>query len=242
MFLTHLPTYMLLSSFYEIRNSTVLTAFAITLVSTAIPFALLRRPTSVHDLSHAPSAAVANRSILQDRPTAVYTTLAATSIYAVVLYVSYATWLPQRLVTHFENIPTIAVAHAGPAGLPVLFLSLIPAGWATRDFLFVSSTGSSSTSQRALSSAASASSGDEGEYLITTLRRRTWARLSRKTQVLVFRTAILAASVVLNTVIQLAGTVRGVDWEGATAWGAIWAVATCVAGMTFGWIEAVDGV
>lgn len=238
LFLTHLPTYSLLSFFYGVRPTTVLASYAITVVSTVIPFALLRRPASVHDLSHAPSGTVANRAILQDRPTTIYTTLAATSIFSVVLYASYASWLPAQLVVHFESIPNISAAHAGPAGLPVLFLTLIPAGCAVRDFLFVSSAGhSTSTSEQE-----SETVGRDGEYLASAVYRKTWGKLSTKTRILASRTLVLALSMLLNTIAQLAGTVRGVSVVGALAWGAVWAVATLAVGAIFGWIEAVDGV
>ncbi|RHZ48638.1 uncharacterized protein CDV56_103783 [Aspergillus thermomutatus] len=236
-FLTHLPTYSLLSSFYGIRPTTILASYGITLLSTAIPFILLRRPSSVHSLPHAPSDAVPNRSILQDRPTALYTTVAATAIFSVALYSSYASWLPAYLVVHFENIPDIRLAHAGPAGLPILFLTLLPAGWAARDFLFVSSAGASNSDATLKLRSAS-----EGEYLACAIYRRTWGTLSPKTRVLVSRTALLASTIVLNTVLQVAGTVRGVDVPGATMWGSIWGVATIAVGGFFGWIEAVDGV
>ena len=78
LFLTHLPTYSLLSFFYGIRPTSALIAYGVTIVSTALPFALLRRSSSVHNLSHAPADAVANRNILQDRTTTVFTTLLAT--------------------------------------------------------------------------------------------------------------------------------------------------------------------
>ncbi|KAF4158267.1 hypothetical protein CNMCM6069_004467 [Aspergillus lentulus] len=236
-FLTHLPTYSLLWSFYGIRPTTILASYGITLISTAIPFILLRRPSSVHNLQQAASDAVPNRTILQDRPTALYTSIAATAIYAVALYLSYATWLPAYLVVHFENIPDIRLANAGPAGLPILFLTLLPAGWAARDFLFVSSTGASGSD-----ASVKLKSANEGEYLVCGIYRKTWGILSAKTRVLVLRTALLASMMVLNTVFQVAGTVRGVDVPGATMWGAIWGVATVAVGGVFGWIEAVDGV
>ncbi|OJJ51640.1 hypothetical protein ASPZODRAFT_55153 [Penicilliopsis zonata CBS 506.65] len=237
-FLTHLPTFTLLASFYGVRPTTMLASFGITLFSTAAPFALLRRPSSVHDLSHAPSGTVSNRSIIQDRATALYTTMAASSIFAVVVYLSYATWLPAQLVLHFENIPDITAAHAGPAGLPVLFLSLVPAGWAARDFLFVSSAGSTADHDEK----EEGEEGQDGEYLVEAVCRQTWGRLSAKTRVLVARTFYLAVMLVLNTVVQVAGTIRGVDLQGASAWGTVWAVAALAIGFTFGWIEAVDGV
>ncbi|KAJ5577614.1 uncharacterized protein N7459_006578 [Penicillium hispanicum] len=238
LFLTHLPTYSLLSFFYGVRPTSALASYAITVLSTVIPFASLRRAASVHDLSHASSAAVANRGILQDRLTTIYTTLAATSIFSVVLYASYASWLPAQLVVHFESLPDISAAHAGPAGLPTLFLTLLPAGCAVRDFLFVSSTGHPAQPPEETAQ----STSRDGEYLIAALYRKTWCQLSTKTRILVSRTLVLAAAVLLNTVVQVAGTIQRVSVQGAFTWGAVWAVATLAVGGTFGWIEAVDGV
>jgi hypothetical protein len=201
-----------LSCFYGVRPTSALISYGITVISTALPFAVLRRPSSVHDLSHTPS------------------------IFSVVLYISYASWLPEQLVVHFESLPDISAAHAGPAGLPVLFLTLAPAGWAARDFLFVSSTG------YAINDTQSASVSREGEYLIATIYRRTWGKLSTKSRVLISRSIILAAGILLNTIVQVAGTIRDVSIVGAATWGSVWAVSALVTGASFGWIEAVDGV
>jgi hypothetical protein len=175
---------------------------------------------------------------LQDRPTTVYTTLAASSIFTVILYASYASWLPAKLVVHFEGIPDISAAHVGPAGLPALFMTLLPAGIAARDFLFVSSTGHSEGTPEEDDELASR----EGEYLVTAVYRKTWGQLSKKTRILASRTLLLATGVLVNTTVQVAGTIRSVSVEGAFTWGAVWAVATVAVGATFGWIEAVDGV
>jgi hypothetical protein len=234
-FLTHLPTYTLLSFFYGVRPTSVLTSYAITVLSTVIPFALLRQPSSVHNLSHAPSGAVANRTILQDRLTTIYTTLTATSIFTVVLYASYASWLPVQLVMHFDSIPSVSAAHAGPAGLPVLFVTLIPVGYAVRDFLFVSSAGHSTNDEVEAAER-------HGEYLFMAIYRKTWCQLSVKARILAFRTFLLASVILLNTIVQVAGTIRGASVVGAFAWGSVWAVSTLVVGGVFGCIEAVDGV
>ncbi|KAJ5916357.1 hypothetical protein N7504_000372 [Penicillium tannophilum] len=235
LYITHLPTYSLLTFFYGVRPTSTIVSYAITVLSTVIPFFFLRRPASVHDLSHAPSGAVANRSILQDRPTTIYTTLAATSIFTVVLYASYASWLPAQLVVHFDSIPDISAAHAGPAGLPVLFLTLIPTGYAVRDFLFVSSTGHATD-------ATVKTADHEGELLIKSLYRKSWCQLSNKTRILISRTLVLATGVFFNTIVQIAGTINSVSVEGASLWAAVWTFATVAVGAVFGWIEAVDGV
>lgn len=229
------------------RPTTILASYAITILSTVLPFTLLRRPNSFHDLAHASPETVSNRLILQDRATTAYTTMVATAIFTVALYLSYATpWLPTNLVLHFEGIPDISAVHAGPAGLPALFLTLLPAGFAARDFLFASSTGASAASdkktERTEKITKPSTSTQDGEYLACAVYRKTWGTLSPKTQVLVSRTVVLAGMLLANTVIQVAGTVNRVSVEGASAWGLVWAAAALVNGLMFGWIESVDGV
>ncbi|KAL4918521.1 hypothetical protein BDW62DRAFT_62262 [Aspergillus aurantiobrunneus] len=240
-FLIHLPTYIFLSSFYGLRPTTILTSYVIVLFSTTIPFTLLRNPALVHNLSRASATAVSNRSILQDWGITIYTTVLATAIYTVVLYLSYETWLPAQLVVHFEKLPNITKAHAGPAGLPILFISLLPAGWAARDFLFVSSTGTPASQGSDLEKEKSSSS-KQGEYLACAIYRKTWGALSPRIRVLISRTATLAAVLMINTAIQVAGTVNGASLEGASAWGSVWTLSTLIVGLTYGWIEAVDGL
>ncbi|PWY92471.1 hypothetical protein BO70DRAFT_391875 [Aspergillus heteromorphus CBS 117.55] len=255
--LTHLPTYTLLSTFYTVRPTTTITSYLITLISTTLPFYLLRPSSSLS------SPGPKNRSILQDRPTTIYTTVAATAIFAVALYTSYATpWLPRLLVVHFANLPDISAVHAGPAGLPGLFLGLLPAGAAVRDFLFVSSAGvddevtsEEKKKKKKQNGGEGESEGEgeskgegegegegEGKSFLCALYQKTWGSLTRKTQVLVSRTVVLAGLLLGNTVVQVAGTVNGVDVTGAAAWGSVWAAAAVVTGALFGWVEAVDGV
>lgn len=240
-FLTNLPTYMLLASFYGLRPTTILASFAIVLFSTAVPFVFLRKPSLVHNLSRAHPAAVSNRSILQDWGITIYTTVLATAIYTVNLYLSYETWLPAKLAVHFEKLPNISKVHAGPAGLPLLFASLLPAGWAARDFLFVSSTGTPASRDDKVEKSESPTS-KQGEYLVCAIYRKTWGTLSRRTRVLVSRTVVLAAVTMINTFIQIAGTIRGASFEGASAWGFVWTLGTLIVGLVYRWIEAVDGL
>ncbi|KAL3470839.1 hypothetical protein BJX99DRAFT_238663 [Aspergillus californicus] len=238
-FLIHLPTYALLASFYNLRPTTILASYAIVLFSSAVPFTLLRSPNSVHDLSRAPKRAVSNRGILQDWPTTLLTTTLATAMYTVTLYLSYETWLPAQLVVYFDRLPNITKVHAGPAGLPLLFVSLLPAGWAARDFLFVSSAGAPAATSD--SKSGNLAKPSQGEYLACAIYRKTWGALSPRTKVLLSRTGILSAVLMVNTVIQVSGTINGASFEGATAWGFVWTLATSIVGLTYGWIEAVDG-
>lgn len=240
--LTHVPTSFLLLHFYGVRPTTIVTSFAIDILSLTVPFMLLRRPSPVHSLSSARSEPISNRSILQDRLTTIYTSVAASAIFSMFLYLSFYTWLPAFLVTHFEDIPDIRAVHAGPAGLPGLFLSLLVEGYAARDLLFVSSAGWSAEEKSPSSKEQPAVADRQGEYLITSVYNRTWGALSRKTRILITRTVLLAAFTLLNTIVQVSGTIKGVDVQGSAGWGAIWATAQLTIGLIFGWIEAVPGV
>ncbi|PGG98941.1 hypothetical protein GX51_06524 [Blastomyces parvus] len=284
-YLTHLPTYALLYSFYGIRPTTLVTVGSITILSTAFPFFLFRSPSRVHEehpfmrlsCSGARTSPKVTRgakttkssikhqhpTILTDCPTTLYTTLVAACIYTVLLYSSIATWLPTYLVTYYDGLPDLRIAHVGPKGFISLLVTLLPAGYALRDFLFVSSVGAAQLEQQhkkvtvAVEEEAEAevegkTSGKKkarkheeertGELLVTSLYRKYWLALPAKTRVLISRTATLATMIMLNTIVQVVGTISGAEMEGAMGWGAIWTLATCVTGVMFGWVEAVDGL
>lgn len=242
----HYPTFVLLYTFYNIRPTAILVTYTITISSQLLPF-VLSRPLSDHNRgSRASSNALSNRSIIQDYPTAIYTTIVATSVFAVALYISFATWLPTHMVLHFENIPDISQAHFGPQILPILFSHQLIPGMAAKQFLFVSSAGAQDDSDSSPGSGAGSkkqqpSSGWKVKSCTCAIYRRTWGALTMKRRVLIQRTLTLAIMTTLVTTVQLAGTVQGVDVQGASAWGAIWSVATLITGLVFGWIESVDG-
>ena len=199
--------------------------------SPALMFFAMRPTSAVHSgLSRIPTYAVSNRPVLQDNPTFLYTTLVASGVFSLVLYISHLTWLPAYLSANLKGFSfPIDVAYA----LPKLFGALLVPGWMLRDFLFVSSTGAPIPAIHEPS---------DREYLITTVYRYTWGALSAKTKVLVTRTVFLATMIVLTTVVQLVSTVKDVSIEGAAGWGAVWASSTLLVGLVFGWIEGAEGV
>lgn len=245
MSLIHYPTFMLLSMFYNIRPTAVLVTYLIAVFSPNITFSFFRGLSYIYNPDRVPFNKTSNRSILQDYPTAIYTTIVATSIFSVTLYVSFVTWLPAHLVVHFEDIPNISLTHTGPRCVPIIFLWHLLPGWAAKQFLFVSSAGAQDGS-----GSSSVSSPDKhqpsGGWKIKSyacaIYRRTWGALTVKRRVLIQRALTLAAMMVLGTTVQLVGTVQGVDVQGASAWGAIWSFATLVTALVYGWIESVDGV
>ncbi|EEP82656.1 predicted protein [Uncinocarpus reesii 1704] len=230
--LINLPTYVLLYSFYGLRPTTILTVAAINTISTTLPFFYFRRTNRIHSLTTS-----FERPVLTDRPTAIYTSLVSAAIYTVALYLSFATWLPTFLVTHFEGLPSIQAAYEGAKGLIPMFVSLLPAGYAARDFLFVSSIGQPHAEDE----------GPEyvkrqGELFVTSLHRKHWAPLPAKRKTLTARTISLAAMTFANTVVQLVGTINGVGIEGAVGWALIWTAANLANGMVYGWIDAGDAL
>lgn len=238
--LSHLPTLLFLQVFYTIHPTTIILSGLAVLLSSWIPFALLRRPIPLHDPSSAPSGTVANRYILLDKTTLAATSILATSIYSVTLFFAYATFLPVHLVTYFDGIRNISSTHLGFAGFPVLILSLLPAGYAAWEFLFVSSTGVAEPSTTRTEAAYQFDPATA--TLAQTIYHNVWGWYTPREKALIKRTTVAAAVVGLNTVVQLFGTVRGVEVEGAVGVAGIWSLATVIVGAAYWWVGGVDGI
>ncbi|QSS49870.1 hypothetical protein I7I53_10360 [Histoplasma capsulatum var. duboisii H88] len=253
-----------------------MTVAFITLLSTAIPFFVFRGPSRIHQMhpfmvfqcydGHTTLTAISSTkitkddiklrhpTILADCPTTVYTTLVASGIYTLILYSSVVTWLPTYLVTYYDGLPDIRIAHAGAKSFISLLATLLPAGYALRDFLFVSSVGAEWLDEQRTEDSAvdligpgkeAREQGDEapsGELLVMSVYRKYWLELPAKTRSLLSRTIELAVMIMFNTVVQVVGTINGAEVEGAVGWGSIWTLATCVTGVMFGWVEAADGL
>jgi len=231
--LSHLPPLYLLTTFYSIRPSTVVTSLAIDLATTYIPFRLLRPLSATHNL-HAPKRSVANRSIINDLPVRALTTLLAAGIYGVAMYSSFYTWLPVHLVLHFDGLRDISAAHT--AALPFLIASFLPVGYAAREFLFTPATGARLDLGDIRARAFNPATATLGE----TIRYNLWG-YSKRTRVLIKRTATLIAVSGFNTWLQTYVTVEGAEGYGAAGWSAIWATAAALTGLVYLWVGDVEG-
>lgn len=228
------PHNLLLSLFYSIRPTTIIFTTVADIISITAPFTLLRQVSPTHALHSAPKGTVRNRPILTDPWTTVATSLLATAIFAVLLELSFATFLPVHLITHFTGVRDLTVTHLGAAGLPSLLVALVPAGYAAREFLFVSSTGVPSS---------------PGEYtfdpatsdLRQHLYHNAWGWYSPRQKALIGRTTLLAVMVVGETIIQTWGTIKGVEFSGATLYAALWGVGVAVVGAVFDWVGGPSG-
>lgn len=228
------PHGLLLSLFYSIRPTTILFTTIANIISITAPFVLMRQVSPTHAPYSAPKGSVRNRSILTDPWTSIATSLLATAIFAVLLELSFATFLPVHLITHFIGVRDLTVTHLGAAGLPSLLVALVPAGYAAREFLFVSSTGVPPAPEEYTFDSASSD-------LVQHVYHNAWGWYSSRQKELIKRTALLVVMVVGETMIQTWGTIKGVEFSGATWYAAIWGVGITVVGAVFDWVGEPSG-
>jgi hypothetical protein len=227
------PHNLLLYSFFAIRPTTlVLTALAF-IASNTIPFLLLRPISPPHYPSTAAKGTLRNRPILTDPWTTISTSLLATAIFAVLLELAYATYLPTWLITHFGYVRDLSAAHLGAAGLPALLLSLVPAGYAAYEFLFVPSTG---VPQSPVNTFDPQTAGF-WEHIYY----NAWGWYSNRQKNLIWRTQLLTVLVMSETIIQTWGTIKGVDLAGATGYASMWGAGVCIVGAVFEWVGGPSG-
>jgi len=185
--------------------------------------------------AEAPKGAVSNRSIINDWEVSVYNSLLAAGIYGLVVYGSFVTWLPVYLVTHFNGIRDISATHE--ASLPLLMASFIPIGIAAKSFLFTPATGAA----RNLNDIKTVAFNPQTATLWETIWYNVWG-YSKRTRIMIKRTATLAIFCFLNTWLQVAATVEGAELLGAIGWASVWATAAILTGTVFWWVGHVDGV
>lgn len=213
----------LLNAFYQVRTTTVSISLLIDILTTYIPFRLLRPLSRAHAGKQVP-----NTDIVSDFSVQAFTTLLAGSIYSVVIYSAYATFLPVYLATYYEGLPSLAAAYSStPISLLPLCLLL---GVATKSFIFTP---------------AAAVAADKKTVFVpanATLGETVWWNLwgfNSKTKIVIKRTAVLVLISGANTFVQTWVTVEGVEVLGAVAYAAVWAVASAVAGGALGVVGAV---
>jgi hypothetical protein len=217
----------LLGTFYNISPTTVLSSLVIDSITTYVPFRLLRPLSPAHAASKR-YGSVPNRDIVTDFSVQTYTTLLAAAIYSVTLYAAYASYLPVYLVTYFENIPSVAAAHAAtPISLLPLTLAL---GLAAKSFIF--------TPAAAVSNAPAMPLDTEGASFSETFWYNVWG-YSKRTKVVVKRTVALMLVSGVNTFVQTFATLQGVEATGAAGYSAVWILASGLTGLALGVVSAV---
>ncbi|KAK4175237.1 hypothetical protein QBC36DRAFT_190365, partial [Triangularia setosa] len=234
--LSHGPATFLVSVFYGIRWLTAGAYLGVEVVSTALPFLLLRH------LSGARSAEqqTPNREIVTDRFIQVLTSLQAGLVYSVVLFLAGRTFLSDVFVLHFEGIPTVRPAvepagiFLGREGLATGFLGLLM-GVAARRFIFApvvtAPEGTVEDGENERFDPASASLGE-------TVKWNLWGWRS-KTKVSIKRTAAAVAFTAVGTFLDTALGIRGVDGFGAGVYAGVWGLAVVMTGVMLTYVGSI---
>lgn len=178
------------------------------------------------------SVEVPNNEILTSTSIQIYTTILAGSIYAVILYTAYMSFLPVLLVTYFANIPTIAPAHvATPISLFPLSAFL---GLAARSFIFTPSMAAEPSVADAKKVAFNPATASLGEHVVYNV----WG-YSKRMKVVIKRTAALMLVTGVNTFAQTFFTIEGVEARGAAGFSSVWLAASGIAGAALGAVGAI---
>jgi hypothetical protein len=173
------------------------------------------RPLSpTHTPSTAPRRLVRNRSIITDPYTTIACSLLAAAIFATLLEFSFATFLPVWLINHFDHIRDLRAAHLGASGLPLLLVTLLPAGYAAMQFIFAPSTAAPPTKAYVFDTTESG--------FIEHVYHNAWGWYSNRERALISRTVLLAGMIFAESVIQTWGTIAGVELFGAVGYAGIW--------------------
>ncbi|KAL8719220.1 MAG: hypothetical protein Q9225_003747 [Loekoesia sp. 1 TL-2023] len=232
--LSHMPYLYLLTTFYAVRPTTMWVGISIDVLSTYLPFTLLRDSSPIHQ-SDVPKSQVANRSILNDLPIKLYTSVLAAAVYGLVVYGSFRGWLPEYLIVHFEGLKDLSGAHE--AALPFVTAGFIASGYAAQSFLFMPALGAKPDAH----DLKMAEFDPETATLGQTIWYNVWG-YSKRSRTLIKRTATLALASAMQTGLRTYITVEGVELAGAAGWAAMWAAAAMLVGGVFWWVGDVDGV
>jgi hypothetical protein len=165
------------------------------------------------------------------------------TVYAITFYLSYFANLGVFLITHFENMSTMS-AH--DSTIPQLLQLFAATGFAAMLFLFrptIAAAGAMAL-REAKSRAGSRGKPKKFNPETATLGETFAYNLgygesgwSHRAEVLVKRTAVLALSTFVNTVVRVYGTVEGTDVGGAAGYASLWAGANVLVGVAYGMLS-----
>lgn len=228
----HLQT-LLLSVFYGIRPLTAGAYLGIEVVSTFLPFLLLRRLSSAH--SAAPG--IVNREIIVDRGIQVLTSLHSSLIYSVVLFLASRTFLPNTFVLHFNGIPTIKPAADAVLfgfGTPLIQVLSLLSGLAARTFIFTPLV----TTPPTLEDQENFEFDPVSATLGQTVAWNLWGYTSR-TKVSIIRTAVAMLFTAVATYMDTALAINGVESYGAVVYASVWVISALVTGLSLRYVGSI---
>lgn len=230
--LNNVPHYFLLNTFYGIDFFATIIPLLIDIVTIALPFWLFRTLNHGHDTS---GPRTDNQRVAQDKGTQYLTALFGSSIYSLVVYGSFVTWLPVYIVLHFDGVRSLEKAHT--TAIWTLVGLFAPLGYAATQFVFVPAIGSHGNPGITDSAVAPFDTVQSG-FVATILHnfRLDSTVFTRRAEILAKRTAILAACSFLNTFVRTYFTIEGTELVGSLGWAGVWAAAAGLTGVAYAWV------
>ena len=205
---------------------------AIDLLATSVPFYLLRGSSAFHQ-AHAPRGSVANRSVIEDLPIQIVTSVLGAGVYAVVILSAYHTFLRTWLILHFNNLPSLAAAY--DAQFFLLVLVFLPVGVASKIFLFTPAA----AARRDAADVVNTQFDAETATLSETFWYNVWG-YSKRVRILISRTLFLAGITGVSTAVRTFASIDGVELAGAIGWASTCVVASLLSGATFAWVTGSE--
>lgn len=202
------------------------TCLSIDVLSSVVPFALLR-PLSA---AHLAAPNVPNRILLVDKPIQAYTALMVSAVYALTLSFTYGPFLRSILLLNFTGIPSIEPSKTLEATIWTIALSLA-FGVAARTFIFVPAAATGRVVEDDMLEKFDPVSATLGETLLF----NAWG-FTAQTKTVILRTLVVMFISGGRTFMQCGLTIAGVEFAGAAMYSLVWAVASLFAGLGLGLI------
>lgn len=234
--LNNVPHYFLLNTFFGVEYLATAIPVIIDVVTLAVPFALLRETNSARSSGQVKTA---NQAVAQDRGVQYLTAAFGASLYAIVIYGSFTTWLPTYMIIHFDGLRSLERAHN--TGILLLLALFGPLGYAAAQFIFVPAVGSPGNpgiTDPTLKPGVvpfNPETATLGQTLAWNLGLGEHG-FTRRGEILFKRTATLAASSFISTFFRAYVIVEGTELLGALGWASVWGIAAALVGVAYAWV------
>lgn len=231
-----MPHYFLLNTFYGIDFWVATIPLAIDILTISVPFALFRQLNAGHA---DPKSKTQNQQVVSDIAVQGLIAVLGASVYSIVVYGSFVSWLPTYMVTHFDGLRSMERVH--DANVLSFLLLFLPLGFAASQFIFVPAVASAGNPgitdpklhpEKAPFDPRTATLSQHLAYNLGLSE----AGFSRRAEILAKRAMVLAAGSFINSFVRAYMVVEGSELWGALGWASVWAVAAGLAGVGFAWV------
>ncbi|KAF2860768.1 hypothetical protein K470DRAFT_281884 [Piedraia hortae CBS 480.64] len=226
--LGHLPYYFFLYTFYEVDTKACGLSLAVDVGRLALP-SLLMPPADRPRTSDGE-----DRNLTKNASDWLLTIIFGATIYALVIYISFSTWLLPYLVTHFDHMRSLEKAHN--ASITALTGLLLPLGWASSQYLFAPTVANieplDDLQDMAEFDPATASLQETLAHNLGIDKHG----FSNRAKALTLRAVVLVAYSAINIFIRVFFTVRGAEPLGTLAWAGMWGAAGALTSLAYAWV------